>query len=769
MTYYNKDDLTSKSISFPFYEVTIGATNAFGYQAGDNSAGDSVAKYYQFNSELNNLYFEKGSTANSGHFVETSWGDHIKGDQQGSGNSTDNGKKKEGFFPFNTNSSENKNYGFGARFDMDFHLNEDGKIAVYDANDKQKNGAGRVNTRFEFTGDDDLWVFIDGHLVLDLGGVHDATSGYIDFTERKAVADYAITLGDGDSKDALYYYNNDNTQVVTPDSIAVQDTFTRDGDNNITGWATDGDKFSKLINGNNTATTYDTSEPHTLTVFYMERGMFDSNLKIRFNFPIEPNFNKLKIREDTDFSGINEGLRELTMQAAEDDVFKYTVKNTGTKRGDVIDGTSLYPTQVDNTRNGRKLTSTTTPYYGTNTEPKSINFDPANTTTEYPMANVSYNWVDGFADNEGMVSANKVAGITNGNGELFLMFGTSSVKSSAEFEGQLSRYSTMRVTQISGNDYLYKPKTNGNNAITFEQSTRKYSDYYSMRTPYIFTKKSNSAGYTGTGVVNGNLNVTNGGTYTVRSDLGSSNVKDADETKEVQMTEYFTNVPNTGGITIKKLLPSGETVVPSDKTTFTIKVRFEDIFGVSDVNANSASQYEAITYSVYDNNGAVTGKTDIPMGSSTMTVNGESKVCGTVTVGVNQWAVIDNIPYNTTYIIDEDEPYYAKPTVTNRTVITGTINDSTHLATQSNNNAEVTNFSHTLTIKEVTDFSTVNSGLLSYTKTAAEKDVFKYTVSNQNTSDGDVVDSGVKTPTYDEYKRGNVTLTKQQPIQYDYV
>ena len=775
MTYYKNDDTAlDKRISFPFYEVTLPVNSATGYVAGE-SGTDSKAKYYQFNSELNNLYFSKGS-GNSGHFVETSWGDHIKGDEQGHGNTTSNGSKKAGFFPFNTNSSQNKNYGFGARFDMDFHLNEDGKIAVYDANDKQQNGAGRVNTRFEFKGDDDLWVFIDGHLVLDLGGVHDATSGYIDFTERKAVANYAITLGDGNSKDTLYYYkdnnNNNTSEVVTPGSIPVQDTFT---DSTNTAWAESGgvvqNDFTKLLNGNNTATTYDTNEQHTLTVFYMERGMFDSNLLIRFNFPIEPNFNKLKIREDTDFSGINEGLRELTMQAAENDVFKYTVTNEGTKSADVIDGTAPYPTKVDNTRNGLKLTSTTTPYYGTNTESKTINFNPADTTTEYPMANVSYNWVDGFAANDGMVSDNHVAGITNGDGELFLMFGTSSVKSSAEFEGQLSRYSTMKVTQISGNDKLYKPKTNGNDAITFEESDRVYSDYYSLSTPYIFTKKSKTAGYTGTNVTNGNMNVTNGGTYTVRSDIGSSNVKDADETKEVQMTEYFTNVPNKGGITIKKLLPSGETVVPSDKTTFTIKVRFEDVFGVSGVNANNASEYEAITYSVYDSNGAVAGKTDIPMGSSTMTVSGETKVCGTVTVGVNQWAVIDEIPYNTKYIIDEDEPYYAKPTVTNnnRTVITGTINNSNHLATQNNNNAEVTNFSHTLTIKEVTDFSGVNAGLISYTKTAAENDVFKYTVSNSGTTNSDVVDSGIKTPTYDQYNRvnnGTTVLTKQS-LQYD--
>ena len=756
MKYYNKDDTNGKGISFPFYEVTIPAEKGTGYTAGDNSSNGDIAKYYQFNSAKNNLYFKKGSTDHTGHFLETALDDYINGDDAGG-----SGNKGRGFFPFNTSSTDPKNYGFGARFDMPFHLTADGKVSALDSNGKEKSSLGRVNTRFEFTGDDDMWIFIDGHLVLDLGGVHDATSGYIDFTERKAVAKDAVKLDDGGSKDELY-------DGLTVSERGPKDTFTYNSEGKINGWVADGNEFTSLLNGNNTATTYDTNEPHTMTIFYMERGMFDSNLMIRFNFPVEPNFNKFKIREETNFSSINPGLVDLTKQAAKDDVFMYTIQNKGTDKEHVIDGTALYPSQVNNIRDDYYLTSANTPFPAGSTESKSYNFQPDNKDNYFNVGEVSYNWVDEFADNDGMKSINHVAGRTNTSGQLFLMYGTSDKKSSAEFEGQFDRYSKMKVAQIAGNDMLYKPvvdPSNPTNAVTFSPSTRKISDYYSSDSPYIFTKYSRKNGYTGTGVVNGNLTVANGAEFDFRSDIGSSALYDADGVAEVQM------VPNKGGITIKKLLPSGETVVPSDKTTFTIKVRFEDVFGVSGVNANNASEYEAITYSVYDSNGAVAGKTNIPMGSGTMKVGGQTKVCGTVTIGVNQWAVIDEIPYNTKYIIDEDEPYYAKPTVTNnnRTVITGTINNSSHLANQSNNNAEVTNFSHTLTIKEVTDFSGVNAGLISYTKTAAEKDVFKYTVSNSGTSDGDVVDSGVKTPTYDEYKRGNVTLTKQQPIQYDYV
>ena len=121
----------------------------------------------------------------------------------------------------------------------------------------------------------------------------------------------------------------------------------------------------------------------------------------------------------------------------------YTVYNQGTNSANVIDGSSLYPTRVDNTRASYKdsptsyyLTSTGTPYPDGESASKSYNFTTANQGSSVPVANVSYNWVDGFVPNDGMKSDEHVAGRTNNSGQLFLMYGTNSVKSSAEFEGQ---------------------------------------------------------------------------------------------------------------------------------------------------------------------------------------------------------------------------------------------------------------------------------------------------------------------------------------------
>ena len=71
------------------------------------------------------------------------------------------------------------NYGFGQKFDLKFRLTSDGKVVNPDNNKKE-------NIKFDFSGDDDVWVFIDGQLVLDIGGDHGVVTGKIDFVEKKA-------------------------------------------------------------------------------------------------------------------------------------------------------------------------------------------------------------------------------------------------------------------------------------------------------------------------------------------------------------------------------------------------------------------------------------------------------------------------------------------------------------------------------------------------------------------------------------------------------
>lgn len=149
-----------------------------------------------------------------------------------------------GFFPFNRNDytpDQNKldyaqDLGFGMKLEILFNLNNNGL-----------NTDGTHQT-FDFSGDDDLWVFIDGKLALDLGGAHGRTTGSIDF----------------------------NTMTITATNTqSIADSITRNG------------SISSIVD--TSAADFNPNYVHTMTIYYMERGMFDSNLKFGFSFHAIPN------------------------------------------------------------------------------------------------------------------------------------------------------------------------------------------------------------------------------------------------------------------------------------------------------------------------------------------------------------------------------------------------------------------------------------------------------------------------------------------------
>ena len=137
------------------------------------------------------------------------------------------------FTPFGNNTDENR-HSFGMNLGADFYMPKDGKV----------NNQDMV---FDFTGDDDVWVFIDGVLVLDLGGIHQALSGSINFATGK------ITY------DKTQRYGNSPAAKIT-------EAFSKAGET----WD---------------STPYKT---HHLSFFYLERGDGGSNCKIRFNLPVKP-------------------------------------------------------------------------------------------------------------------------------------------------------------------------------------------------------------------------------------------------------------------------------------------------------------------------------------------------------------------------------------------------------------------------------------------------------------------------------------------------
>ena len=184
------------------------------------------------------------------------------------------------YFPLNSSDQSGDasrlNYGFGQKFDLKFRLTSDG--TVLDSDNK------RVPIEFNFSGDDDVWVFIDGQLVLDIGGDHAVVTGKIDFANKMATVSSAKNSSSGG---------------------------TSDGEVNK--------HFPEELNTNN----YFTKE-HTLTMFYMERGLWESNMKITFNFPQE---NKLTVEKEVDTTGAN----EIFKKALEDvGTFDFEIKNLAT-------------------------------------------------------------------------------------------------------------------------------------------------------------------------------------------------------------------------------------------------------------------------------------------------------------------------------------------------------------------------------------------------------------------------------------------------------
>ena len=199
-----------------------------------------------------------------------------------------------GFFPFDRRKDHSNNgydFGFGMRLDLDFTLGANGKT----------NGEDTV---FNFSGDDDLWVYLDGVLVLDMGGDHKMSQGCIDFTTLKSYVNNIDTKFQG--TDLVYTKSSDKSgysySAEFP-ALFSDDTETRG---------------SSKFNNNNV------NAHHTLTVFYMERGMIESNLKVGFNF--EPITDSLDVTKTVDTSNVNTKLQTAVKNA---DDFGFAIQENG--------------------------------------------------------------------------------------------------------------------------------------------------------------------------------------------------------------------------------------------------------------------------------------------------------------------------------------------------------------------------------------------------------------------------------------------------------
>lgn len=268
--------------------------------------------YYYYNADYNKSKAAGGSyqSANYAYFDEGSktfkvydtWGIKKVG----------NGEQQGQFFPFNSPSSldiftENSgklepnmgitsqhsdiNHFFGVSMTTRF-------IQRYGGMTSQQNGKAMT---FEFAGDDDVWIFIDGVLVADLGGIHDQASTKIDFSTGKI------------------YINGNDTNETLKSKIDPTSTDTKAWDDQ----------------------TFADNTYHTLKLFYLERGGTDSNLAMKFNLAYVPETDGIKVDQfGTRLNGVEFDLYAATKNTDTSSSERYVIDHSKGADGLLATGTT---------------------------------------------------------------------------------------------------------------------------------------------------------------------------------------------------------------------------------------------------------------------------------------------------------------------------------------------------------------------------------------------------------------------------------------------
>ena len=298
-----------KEVSFPFTQDEV-------FKESDaTNANEKGVKYWYFDSDKTTLYL-KNDPDNGGYFLQKqnaleSKSKNLKSDstpvevKNEKGETVKNEKGEPvytyGFFPFNSGASEDKastyNYGFGAKLQFQFTLTSDGKV-------KADNG-NYVPIKFFFSGDDDVWVYIDGKLALDVGGDHGKASGLLEFGADENGNNYTSYVSD---------IKASNNTVYNPDANKTVTYL--------------GNKITFKYKSKQTTTLKPGT--HTLTMYYMERGMWESNMAVAFNFPDN---NELQVQKEVDLNKVDPDFKNCFKDQK---IFNFTIQNQATHYGEKV-------------------------------------------------------------------------------------------------------------------------------------------------------------------------------------------------------------------------------------------------------------------------------------------------------------------------------------------------------------------------------------------------------------------------------------------------
>ena len=301
-----------ENVKFPFTKVK----NLFG--------NETDVDYWCFDSKDTTLYLKQdsGQNSDSKYFLQSAK------DRESSKNvsASSNSKDPYGYFPFNETADpgvfSTYNYGFGTKLQMDFTLTDDGMV---ETNKIGKDGKKeKTNIKFFFSGDDDVWVFIDGQLVLDVGGAHGKVSGLLEFGETK------------DGKNSVTAYVSKVKKGGTAKDNDIDEKTVNSAVKTVKYNGNDIYFYAKNTN----LEPLDKGKKHTLTMYYMERGMWESNMAVAFNFPDN---NELQVQKEVDLSKVDPDFQKCFTNQK---IFNFTIQNQATHYGTKLaDGPDTNGTQ----------------------------------------------------------------------------------------------------------------------------------------------------------------------------------------------------------------------------------------------------------------------------------------------------------------------------------------------------------------------------------------------------------------------------------------
>lgn len=320
-----KDTLKDTKVVEPhFDEAFLSGTNSKNAKLGDvyNNVAfpftkkqifgeDQGVDYWCFDSKDTTLYLKQNSEQNSDskYFLQSQSANNRESSKNVSASS--NPKDPYGYFPFNETAKpgvfSTYNYGFGTKLQMDFTLTDDGMVETEKADGTTK----KTSIKFFFSGDDDVWVFIDGQLALDVGGAHGEVSGLLEFgkadEKNNSVTAYVSRVKTGGTSGSDKDDKNGNSPVKTV-------TYNKE----VINFYAQGTTLNDLDKG----------KKHTLTMYYMERGMWESNMAVAFNFPDN---NELQVQKKVDLSKVDEDFKNCF---TDQKIFNFTIQNQATHYGE---------------------------------------------------------------------------------------------------------------------------------------------------------------------------------------------------------------------------------------------------------------------------------------------------------------------------------------------------------------------------------------------------------------------------------------------------